>query len=129
MTLLTYGAPGCTLSPGSSGRQSVRRSLSFLVAICLLVFLAGCGNIFIRGAINTGSSSVTGMVGVVQLSAVIGDDGTKVQVTFVTFLQDGVSSTIGFCGDERGRFPLQQSVRANFTPGQTCASIITIVIT
>lgn len=106
----------------------MKRSLSFLLAICLVGTLTGCGNVFIGGAINPGPSSITGMVGVVQLSVVIGDNGTTVQVTFVTFLQDGVSSTIGFCGDERGRFPLQQSVRANFTPGQTCASIITIVI-
>ena len=49
------------------------------------------------------------------------------QVTFVTFQRDGVPSTIGFCGDQRDRFPMQQAVRANFTPGQTCASIVTIV--
>jgi hypothetical protein len=36
---------------------------------------------------------------------------------------------MGFCGDQRDRFPMQQAVRANFTPGQTCASIVTIVIT
>lgn len=119
---------GCTLSLSSTGRQSVKRFLSFLLAICLLVTLTGCGNIFVRGAINPGTSSVSGMVSVVQLSAVIGDGGTTVQVTFVTFLQEGASSTIGFCGDERSRFPMQQSVRANFTPGQTCASIVTIVI-
>jgi hypothetical protein len=106
----------------------VKRFLSFLLAICLNVTLTGCGNIFVRGAINPGTSSVSGMVSVVQLSAVIGDGGTTVQVTFVTFLQEGASSTIGFCGDERSRFPMQQSVRANFTPGQTCASIVTIVI-
>jgi len=52
-----------------------------------------------------------------------------VQVTFVTFLQDGAATTIGFCGDERSRFPMQQTIQANFTPGQTCASIVKIVIT
>ena len=51
------------------------------------------------------------------------------QVTFVTFLQDGAATTIGFCGDERSRFPMQQTIQANFTPGQTCASIVKIVIT
>ena len=107
----------------------MKHLLSFLLATCLVVTLIGCGNIFIRGAINPGPSSVSGMVSVVQLSAVIGDGGSTVQVTFVTFQQDGTSSTIAFCGDERSRFPVQQSVRANFTPGQTCASIVTIVIT
>jgi hypothetical protein len=107
----------------------VKRLFSFLLATCLVVTLTGCGNIFIRGAINPSTASVSGMVSVVQLSAVIGDGGSTVQVTFVTFLQDGTSSTIGFCGDERSRFPVQESIRANFTPGQSCASIVTIVIT
>jgi hypothetical protein len=40
-----------------------------------------------------------------------------VQVTFVTFLQNGTSSTIGFCGDQTTLFPLNQTVRANFNPG------------
>ncbi len=65
---------------------------------------------------NPGTSSVIGMVSVVQICAVIGDNGTTVQVTFVTFQSDGVPSTMGFCGDERDRFPMQQTVRANFTP-------------
>jgi hypothetical protein len=107
----------------------VKHLFFFLLATCLVVTLIACGNIFIRGAINPGPSSVSGMVTVVQLGAVIGDGGSTVQVTFVTLQQDGTSSTVGFCGDERSRFPVQESIRANFTPGQTCASIVTIVIT
>ena len=92
--------------------------------------LTGCSGVFfVGGAINPGTSSISGVVSIVQVSAVIGDSGTTVQVTFVTFLRDGAPSTIGFCGDQRDRFPMQQPVRANFTPGQTCASIVTIVIT
>jgi hypothetical protein len=41
----------------------------------------------------------------------MGEKGTTVQVTLVTFLQSGVSSTIGFCGDRRDQFPMQQIVR------------------
>ena len=106
----------------------MKPSLSFLLVIC--VTLTGCGGVFfVGGAINAGTSSVSGMISVVQISAVIGDNGTTVDVTFVTFQHSGTSSTIGFCGDERDRFPMQKSVRANFTPGHTCASIVTIVIT
>ena len=95
----------------------------------MIVALTGCSGVFfVGGAFNPGTSSVTGVVSIVQISAVIGDRGTTVQVTFVTFQRDGVPSTIGFCGDQRDRFPMQQAVRANFTPGQTCASIVTIVI-
>jgi hypothetical protein len=101
--------------------------LSFLL-LSLVLILPGCGNIFIRGALPAGSSTVSGSISVVQLSAVIGEKGTTVQVTFVTFLQSGVSSTIGFCGDRRDQFPMQQIVRADFNPGTPCASIITIVI-
>ncbi|MGA9812671.1 MAG: hypothetical protein WBQ64_07845 [Terriglobales bacterium] len=108
----------------------MKLSLSLLLAICMMVTLTGCGNVFfVGGALNPGTSSISGVVSVVQVSAVIGDSGTTVQVTFVTFQRDGISSTIGFCGDERDRFPMQQIVRANFTPGQNCASIVTIVIT
>ena len=99
----------------------------FLVAY-LVPTITGCGNVFFRGALPGVPASVSGAVSVVQLSAIIGDNGTTVQVTFVTFLQGGTSSTIGFCGDERNRFPMQQTVRAEFNPGQSCASIVTIVI-
>jgi hypothetical protein len=101
--------------------------LSFLL-LCLVLTLSGCGNIFIRGALPAGSSTVSGSVSVVQLSAVIGENGTTVQVTFVTFSQSGLSSTVGFCGDQRDQFPMQQIVRAAFNPGTPCASIVTIVI-
>jgi len=107
----------------------MKLSLSVVLAICIIVTLAGCGNVFfVGGAINPGASSVSGMVSVVQVTAVMADSGSTVQVTFVTFLNNGTSSTVGFCGDERDRFPMQQTVRAKFTPGRTCASIVTIVI-
>jgi hypothetical protein len=107
----------------------LKRPLSALLSVCLVLISAGCGNVFISGALPGGVSSVSGSVSFIQLTAIIGDSGTTVDVTFVTFLQDGASSTIGFCGDQRDRFSMQETVRANFTPGQTCASIVTIVIT
>ena len=104
------------------------KSLFSFLLLCLLLPLPGCGNVFIHGALPAGSSSVSGTISVVQLSAVITGNGTTVQVTFVTFLQAGASSTLGFCGDQRSQFPMQQPVRANFNPGTPCASIVTIVI-
>ena len=103
--------------------------LSFLLSLSLLLTSTGCGNIFVGGALPGNVSTVSGTVSTVQLTVVIGNNGTTVQVTFVTFLQGGTSSTIGFCGDQRDQFPMQQTVRAEFNPGQPCASIITIVIT
>jgi hypothetical protein len=89
---------------------------------------AGCGNVFIQGSFQPGPSTVSGLVSIVQLSTVVGGNGTTVQVTFVTFLQNGASSTIGFCGDQRSQFPINQMVRTDFSPGQSCASVIVIVI-
>ena len=106
----------------------MKRLLCISLLACLVTTLTGCGNIFFRGALPGVSSSVSGAVSVVQLSAVIGENGTTVQITLVTFLQGGTSSTIGFCGDRRSQFPMQQTVRAEFNPGQTCASIVSVVI-
>jgi hypothetical protein len=79
--------------------------------------------VFIRGVVNPGSS-VSGLVSVVQLTILDGN----VQVTLVTFLSNGASSTVGFCGDHRGQFPLNQNLRANFNPGQPCSNIVTVVL-
>src|SRR5947208_13315930 len=105
-----------------------RLLLSCLLPLYLITTLTGCGNIFVRGAISPTFSSVSGSISIIQLSAIVGQNGTTVQVTFVTFLQNGTSSTIGFCGDQTSLFPLDQTVRANFNPGSSCATIITVVI-
>jgi hypothetical protein len=106
----------------------VKRLFCLLLVACLTTAISGCGNVFVRGTLLDGVSTVTGSVSVVQLSAVVGDGGTTVQVTFVTLLQSGMASTIGFCGDHRDQFPMQQIIRAQFNPGTTCASIVAIVI-
>jgi hypothetical protein len=64
----------------------------------------------------------------VQVGNVLNAVGGTVQVTFVTFVQNGFSSTIGFCEDQTSLFPLDQTVRVNFNPGQPCATIIVVVI-
>lgn len=100
----------------------MQRLLSLLLAGSLLVTSAGCGNVFVRGAINF--STVSGQVSIVRLST---DGGGSVQITFVTFLQQSTSTTIGFCGDQRSHFPLNQMVTTNFNPGQPCATIIVVI--
>jgi hypothetical protein len=102
----------------------VQRILSVALVISSFWLCAGCGNTFFGGAIQPGVSTVTGLVTVIELTVV---DGTT-QVTFVTFLENGVSSTFAFCGDQRNRFPMDEDVRTKFNPGQPCASVVTIVI-
>jgi succinate dehydrogenase/fumarate reductase flavoprotein subunit len=104
----------------------VKRLLSPVLLLSLFLLSAGCGNVFVRGAIEAGST-IQGSVSVVQLGNTLNGMET-VQVTFVTLLQNGTSSTIGFCGDQGVLFPLDQTVRVNFNPGQPCATVIVVVV-
>jgi hypothetical protein len=106
----------------------MKRLFSVLLAICFIPLCAGCGNVFLSASSQPSFSTATGLVSVVQLSTVIGRDGTTVEVTFVTFLQEGTSSTVGFCGDQGSRFPMNLAVRTDFIPGQSCSSILVVVI-
>ena len=104
----------------------MKRLLSPVLLLSLFLLSAGCGNVFVRGAIEAGST-IQGSVSVVQLGNTLNGMET-VQVTFVTLLQNGTSSTIGFCGDQSVLFPLDQTVRVNFNPGQACATIVVVVV-
>lgn len=104
----------------------MKRLLYFLLVSVLCSSLLGCGSkFFVRGAIN--ESSVSGTVSLVQLTTSV-NSGSLVTVTIVTFLQQGTSSTVNFCGDQRTQFPIDQFVQASFTPGTPCASVIEIVL-
>ena len=103
----------------------MKRLLSLLLVVSLLLLCSSCGDIFVRGAINF--STMSGFVSIVHLTTVSDGNGS-VLVTFVTFLQQGTSSTLGFCGDQTSQFPLNQMVTTNFNPGQPCATIIVVII-
>jgi hypothetical protein len=105
----------------------VNRICAPVLIISLLATSTGCGNVFVRGAIDAGST-IRGSVNFVQIGDVTNGMGGTVQVTFVTFIENGFSSTVGFCQDQTALFPLNQIVRVNFTPGETCATIIIVVI-
>ena len=106
----------------------MKTPLLVLLVVCLITLCAGCGNVFLSASSQPNFSTTSGLVSIVQLSSVIGANGATVEVTFVTFLQEGTSSTIGFCGDQGSRFPMNQMVRADFVPGQSCSSILVVVI-
>ena len=94
-----------------------------LFVVLLLLTTVACGDIFVRGAINTQSAS--GLVSIVQFSA---GPGTGVSITVITLTSNGMASTHSFCGDQRTRFPLNRDVRVNFTPGNFCDSVLTVVL-
>jgi hypothetical protein len=102
----------------------VKRLLSIVLVVSLFVVCSACGNVFVGGVIQPGTSSVDGLTSIIQFSVVDGN----ASVTFVTFLAVGTSSTIGFCGDQRGRFPMNQNLRVSFNPGQPCGTIVSVVV-
>ena len=103
------------------GRIAARLLLSVIIIVSLLT-CAGCTAFFVGGAITT-SSTFQGTVSVVHLSDVNGN----VQVTFVTFLGNGFSSSMSFCGNQVGWFPLNQLVQVNFNTGQPCATLLFVL--
>ena len=104
----------------------MNRLLSLLLVFVLLTSLSACGSkFFIRGAINT--STVSGTVSFVQVTTIV-DNGGFVTVTIVTFLQNGISTNINFCGNQQTMFPMNQFVAASFTPPPPCATIVQITI-
>lgn len=104
----------------------MKHLLSLTLGFALLAAWCGCGSkFFIRGAINTGT--VSGTVSVVELS-IVSDNGASVTVTQVTFLASGMPTSMNFCGDQRSLFPLDQFVKASFTPAPACATIVQVTV-
>ena len=98
------------------------RLLSALLVLSLVLSFAACGGFFVRGTVRT--SALQGSVDIVQLGSVIDQAGAIIQITSVTFLQDGVPFTIDFCDDQFTLFPLDETVLVDFNPGQFCATVV-----
>jgi hypothetical protein len=101
----------------------VNRLLVFLLAVACVIPSVPCGDIFARGAINTQSAS--GLISIVQFSA---GSGNVLSITIITLTSNGMASTHSFCGDQRMQFPVNRDVRVNFTPGNSCDSVLTVVL-
>jgi hypothetical protein len=97
------------------------------LVVPLLLFTGGCGNVFVRGAIAN-PSTVQGSISTVQLGTATSGTGETVQVTFVTFLQNGTASTRSFCNNQANLFPPGQTVRVNFNPGQLCSTVSIVIV-
>ena len=106
----------------------MKRLLLAGLLLALAASLSSCGAVFVGGFFNpNNTSTITGTVNLVQLGFVTSGTNT-IQVTFVTLLVGGTSSFLSFCGDQSNQFPLNQQVTTRFSPGQPCATIITVVI-
>jgi hypothetical protein len=102
----------------------MNRLLVFLVLACVLSTIS-CGDIFVRGALNSGAQTTSGLVSIVQFSA---SSGGGVSITVITLTGDGMATTFSFCGDQRSLFPVDRQVRVNFMSGNPCNSVIAVVL-
>jgi hypothetical protein len=73
------------------------------------------------------ASSVTGTVSFVEVNTIL-SNGTSVQATSVTLMQNGGSTSVRFCGDQSSQFLLNQVVTTNFNPGQPCATLVVVIV-
>jgi hypothetical protein len=48
--------------------------------------------------------------------------------TAVTVINVGTSVTVNFCGNQQNLFPLNTVVRADFTSGSTCSTVVSVVV-
>ena len=106
----------------------MKRLFLLTLTVSLLLCTAGCGAVFVGGAILP-TSTVVGSITSVQLGSIVNASGGSVQVTFVTLSQNGTPTTIAFCSNQVNQFPLNQVVSVNFNPGQLCATIVVVVVT
>lgn len=103
----------------------MNRLLVVFVVLAFVLSSVSCGDIFVRGAINTGAQTTTGLVSIVQFSAA---SGGGVSITVITLTANGLANTLSFCGDQRPLFPVDSQVRVNFMPGNPCNSVVIVVL-
>lgn len=104
------------------------RSLQALLLIGAM-WLTGCnGVVFFSAGFHPTNTLVTvsGLVSVIQITTIVSAGGTTTLVTIVTFLQTGIASSINFCGNVGSQFVVNTFTTADFTQGQTCATVIAI---
>ena len=97
--------------------------------LVLVVGLSGCGAVFVGFVSNPGvvPSSLSGTVTVVFLGISADANGTVVNVTQVTLVDLGIAKTLAFCGDQRTLFPINQSLKVEFTNGTLCSNLVSVV--
>ena len=104
--------------------------LTFPLLLLTCVLSEACGAYFVGFVSNPGGSqTISGEVSLVQLSSLRDITGETILLTAVTFLSSGTTTTINFCGDQRGKFPLNRQVTADFTMGVFCSTLLAVVVT
>jgi hypothetical protein len=79
----------------------LHRLLFVTLIAAFLVTTVSCGDIFVRGAINTETQSVNGIVSIVHINV----DSGGVTITIITLTGSGLDHTLNFCGIRARCFP------------------------
>ena len=98
------------------------------VWVVLLIVLLGCGGTTFRAVSHPGGAAVaSGMVSFIQFTAIIGGDGTLINVTVVTLVQSGLPQTLTFCGNQTGMFVTDANMRVTYVSAPMCANLLTVI--
>lgn len=102
-------------------------ALALWLLPCLL--FEGCGAYFVGFVSNPGGSqTISGTVSTVHLCVIQDITGEKILITTVTFLNPGAATTLNFCGDQQEKIPVGQDVRADFSKGIFCSTLLAVVV-
>jgi hypothetical protein len=122
----------CRSAARSSGnplnmRSSPQLALALVLFPCLL--FEGCGAYFVGFVSNPGGNqTISGTISTVQLSFVQDITGETIVLTAVTFLNSGAATTLNFCGNQQEKFPVGDDVRADFSTGVLCSTLLAVVV-
>jgi hypothetical protein len=96
----------------------------------LVAGLAGCGAVLVGFVSNPEvvPSSISGTVTIVYLGFSADSNGSVVNVTQVTLVNVGGANTMAFCGDQRTLFPVDQSLKVEFTNGTLCSTLVSVAL-
>jgi hypothetical protein len=105
------------------------RRLLAIAAIMAIAAQSGCGGgiLFISTGDNgTGILAISGTVTIVNVTVIASGGGTQTTVTVVTFIGNGASTTMNFCGDISNQFPLNSFADVRYTQGTPCATVVSV---
>ena len=70
--------------------------------------------------------SITGTVTIVHFGFEGDGQGAVENVTVVTLVDLGMVKKVTFCGDQRTFFPINQNLKAKFTSGTLCSTLVSV---
>lgn len=106
------------------------RRVGITVLLLGSALLASCGGVYFFGFVSNpgGTTTVSGVVIAVSGGFVSDPTGLVSPVTTVTLTNGTGATTLNFCGDQKSLFPMTQDVRAEYTPGALCNTLVNVML-